>query len=57
MIEDQNEFIVDDLNDLYNIITTNPIEKFADKILVVAVSDGETIEFELLGGLKFKEDL
>ncbi len=57
MIEDQNEFIVDDLNDLYNIVITNPIEKFADKILVGAVSDGETIEFELMGGLRLKEEL
>ena len=56
-LEDQNEFIVDDLNDLYNIVTTFPVEKFSEMILNNAVTDGNTIEFELLGGLKFEEEL
>ena len=57
MLEDQNDYIIDDLSDLYNIITTFPVEKFSEMILKKAVFDGNTMEFELLGGLKFQEEL
>lgn len=42
---------------LYSAITKEIKDDTADRILVNAVSDGITIEFELLGGLKLRESL
>ena len=42
---------------LYSVITKEIKDDTADRILVNAVSDGITIEFELLGGLKLRESL
>lgn len=56
-LEDQMDHILDDLSDLYNIATSFPVERFSEMVLNKAVTDGKTIEFELLGGLKFMEEL
>lgn len=42
---------------LYRLVTGSPLPSLSDSILVQSVTDGQTIEFELLGGLKLREVL
>ena len=53
----QYDETVGQLESLYRFLCKMPPEKLADLILVNAVSDGKSVEFELLGGLKLKEVL
>jgi hypothetical protein len=53
----QYDETVGQLEALYKFIIKTTPERLASLILVNAVSDGKTVEFELLGGLKLKEVL
>ena len=56
-LEKQSAEMIKELGELYRIIKTTSSAGLAEKILKNAVSDGRTIEFELSGGLKFREVL
>ena len=45
------------LQELYDILKSKKNTDLADKLLINAVTDGHCIEFELIGGLKLKEEL
>ena len=48
---------VDELDKLYMLLKDSTSENLEEKILLRSVTDGKTIEFELIGGLSFKEEL
>ncbi len=48
---------VSELKSLYEFITRISSDRLSEMILIGALSDGHTIEFELLGGLKLREVL
>ncbi|MBQ9461278.1 MAG: recombinase family protein [Clostridia bacterium] len=45
------------LTEIYETINKRTCAELADRLLVSAVTDGVSIEFELIGGIKLKEDL
>lgn len=53
----QSDEMIKELDELYRLIKNTSSAGLAEKILKNAVSDGRTIEFELSGGLKFREVL
>ena len=52
-----DSFSAEKLERLYRIFTTGQAKNSAEGILLCSKTDGRTIEFELLGGLKLKEEL
>ena len=56
-LEKQSDESSDGLQTLYRLITKIRSDSLVGMILVNAVSDGTTIEFELIGGLKVREQL
>ncbi len=52
-----DSFSAEKLERLYRIFTTGQAKNSAEDILLCSKTDGHTIEFELLGGLKLKEEL
>ena len=56
-LEKQSDEMIKELDELYRLIKNTSSAGLAEKILKNAVSDGRTIEFELSGGLKFREVL
>ena len=51
----QYDDTVDQLKTLYKRLCKMTSEQLVRNALVKAVADGKTVEFELIGGLKFKE--
>ena len=56
-LEKQSDEMIKELDELYRLIKNTSSAELAEMILKNAVSDGRTIEFELSGGLKFREVL
>lgn len=57
MIDGQGDETIDGLTTLYRLIAGTSSDKLIKLILKNVVSDGRTVEFELLGGLRVKEVL
>ena len=57
LIDGQGDETIDELTSLYRLIAGTSPERLIKMILKSVVSDGKTVEFELLGGLKIKEVL
>ena len=57
MIDGQGDETIDELTTLYRLIAGTSSDRLIKMILKSVVSDGRTVEFELLGGLKVKEVL
>lgn len=57
MIDGQGDETIDELTTLYRLIAGTSSYKLIKLILKNVVSDGRTVEFELLGGLRVKEVL
>ena len=56
-IDGQGDDMIDELSSLHGLVEKIPPERLSKLILKSAVTDGKTIEFELLGGLKVTEVL
>ena len=57
MMDGQGDETIDELTSLYRLIAGTSSERLMKMILKSVVSDGRTVELELLGGLKIKEVL
>lgn len=57
LIDGQGDETIDELTTLYRLIAGTSSDRLIKMILKSVVSDGRTVEFELLGGLKVKEVL
>ena len=57
LMDGQGDETIDELTSLYRLIAGTSPERLTKMILKSVVSDGKTVEFELLGGLKIKEVL
>lgn len=57
LIDGQGDETIDELTTLYRLIAGTSSDKLIKIILKSVVSDGRTVEFELLGGLRVKEVL
>ena len=57
LMDGQGDETIDELTSLYRIIAGTSSQRLMKMILKSVVSDGRTVEFELLGGLKIKEVL
>ena len=57
LIDGQGDETIDELTTLYRLIAGTSSDKLIKLILKNVVSDGRTVEFELLGGLRVKEVL
>ena len=57
LMDGQGDETIDELTSLYRLIAGTSSERLMKMILKSVVSDGKTVEFELLGGLKIKEVL
>ena len=57
LMDGQGDETIDELTSLYRLIAGTSSERLMKMILKSVVSDGRTVEFELLGGLKIKEVL
>ena len=57
LIDGQGDETIDELTSLYRLIAGTTSERMTKMILKSVISDGKTVEFELLGGLKIKEAL
>ena len=57
LMDGQGDETIDELTSLYRLIAGTSPERLTKMILKSVVSDGRTVEFELLGGLKIKEVL
>ena len=56
-LDGQADETIDELTSLHSLIQQNPADRLLGMIFVGSVSDGYTMEFELIGGLKFREVL
>ena len=56
-LNEQCDDTADQLETLYKMICKMTVNQLLKTVLVNAVSDGKTVTFELLGGLKFEEVL
>ena len=56
-LEKQNNEMISELEELYRLVKSTSYTGLAESILKNAVTDGRTIEFEVSGGLKFREVL
>ena len=57
LMDGQGDETIDELTSLYRLIAGTSPERLTKIILKSVVSNGKTVEFELLGGLKIKEVL
>ena len=57
LMDGQGDETIDELTSLYRLIAGTSSERLMKMILKSVVSDGKTVGFELLGGLKIKEVL
>ena len=57
LMDGQGDETIDELTSLYRLIAGTSSQRLMKMILKSVVSDGRTVEFELLGGLKIKEVL
>ena len=56
-LNDQYDDTVDQLETLYKMLCKMKAEQLVRSALIKAVADGKIVEFELIGGLKFKETI
>lgn len=56
-LDGESDETIDELTSLYSLIQKNPSDRLSGMIFVGSVTDGLTMEFELIGGLKFREVL
>ena len=57
LLDGQTDDTIDELTSLHSLIQKNPADRLSGMIFVGSVTDGITMEFELIGGLKFREVL